>query len=213
MLDIYDSKMRHINHFYHPSVIVLEEGVDIYAGINYHIMVRYHERDEDQVEMNAFLYLASSSDEEARYTPKPVYEISPKSYYDETHYRDESSQYMQQIIEEMNEKDYELELVEISGIRRSLPSNMLINEIEIFLEEGKTVVIMVSNKRKTLDIEEHSLEFDSEDKKFVWNPSGDDNFSFLVLDEGENVEISIIEYLYCEQSKVLPISVMTFVPT
>lgn len=218
MLDIYDHKMRHINHFYHPSVIVLEEGVDIYAGINYHVMVRYHERDEDQVEMNAFLSLASESGEEGRgrkkeiHVPNPTYEISPQTYYDESHYKDESSQYMQQIIEEMEEKDYELETVEISGIRRSFPSNMLINEIEIFLEEEKTIVVMVSNKRKTLAIEDHSLEFDSEDKKFVWNPSGDDNFSFLVLDEGENVEISIREYLYCEQSKVLPISVMTFVP-
>jgi len=209
MLDIYDTKMRHIKHYYQPTVLVLEEGIDIFSGVNYHIMIRYHEEDENIIEMNTFLHLSSSS----VITPKPMYEIYLKTCYDETHYSQESSQYIQQITEEMEEKNYELETIEISGIRRSFPSNMLINEIEIFLEEGKTVIIMTSNKKKTLSIEEHLLEFDSENKKFVWSPSGDDNFSFLILDEGENVEISIKEYLYCEQSKVLPISVMTFVPS
>lgn len=209
MLDIYDYKLRHINHFFNPRLIVLEEGFDVFAGVKYHIMLRYREEDEDILETTTYLELEY---DENKQLPGSVYEINPLSYYDESFYKDENKEFMEQIIQEMEEKDYELENIETSSIRRSFPSNMLINEINICLESDISIVIMVTNKKKTLDVEFHSIEFESDEKRFIWNPTGDENFSFLVLDEGEDVEISIKEYLYCEQSKILPITVMKFVP-
>ncbi len=207
MLDIYDHKMRHVGHYYNPQLIILEEGRDIFHGVKYHFMIRYE--DEETLDATTFIEIEDQGATD-RISHDSVYEIVPKEYFNEEFYQKESKEFMARIVEEMEDKEYQLEKVQISELRRSFPSNMLLNEIDIELPSEGLVVIMVTNKRKIFSLEDHSLEFDSEEKSFVWNPLGDENFSFIVLDEGDDVEIAIKEYLYCDESKLLPITAMTF---
>jgi hypothetical protein len=203
MFDIYDDHGRHIKHYYNPQLIILKEGIDIFSSINYHCLLRYHE--ESKVEANSYIEI-----EKKDININPIYDICPKEYYDENYYQKESKKFMKKIIKEMDEDGYSLESIKISGLRRSFPSDMLLNEITVDLEEDKKVVVMVTNKLKIFSLDEHQIEFDSLEKKFIWNPSGTDNFSFLILDEGEDVEITVREYLYCDPSNLLPITVLVF---
>ena len=209
MLDIYDQKMRHINHFYNPQFLIFEEGSDLFQGVEYHFLLTYYS--EEEIEATAFIDLPNKKE----YTQGSIYEIFPKEYYNEENYKKEYSELMKRIIEEMGDNNYELEKIENSELRRSFPHNMLMNEITIDLSNGRVVVIMVTNKKKIFSLDEQTLEFESDEKSFVWNPTSDENFAFLILDEdsateNEGVEIVIREYLYCEESRLLPIRALTF---
>ena len=215
MLDVYDQRMRHIKHYYNPQVLVFDEGIDLFHGIKYHFLLTYCNDEE----LEATTFIDIPQDDKPLNEVESIYEIVPKEYYNENFYRTECTKFMARIVQEMEENDYALECIEDSELRRSFPHNMLINELEIDLSGGKVVVVMVTNKRKIFSLDDHSIEFESEQKSFVWNPSGDDNFSFLILDENtgeaededeDGIEILIREYLYCEESQLLPIRALTF---
>lgn len=216
MLDIYDQRMRHINHFYNPQFLFFEEGSDLFNGVEYHFLLTYYS--EDEIEATTFIDLPNEEVKELD-KQESIYEIVPKEYYNEHFYQKECTEFMARIVDEMGENDYELEKIETSELRRSFPHNMLINEIEIDLSDGRVVVIMVTNKKKIFSLDEHSVEFESDEKSFVWNPDSEENFAFLILDENTasvddedegGVEILIKEYLYCEESQLLPIKALTF---
>ena len=221
MLDIYDKKLNHIQHYYNPSIIIQEEGRDLFCQIEYYFMLRYHSSMESSVEANTFLQI-----EPKPVTTAPIYDIEMKNCFDESQFRIESKEMMKKIIEEMDKVNYTLEEITISETRRSFPTSMLINELFLELEPGTKVIILATNKKKLFNLKDHSIEFDSEDKQFIWNPKGNKNFCSLVLEgndpegveyesdeeEEDIVEINVSEFLYCESSKILPLTAMTFVP-
>lgn len=214
MVDIYDSKLNHIDHYYNPSMLIHEEGKDIHSGIGYYFMLRYHSDLEDIVEAVSFIQI-----EPRPIRVSPTYDLGLKDYLDESQVHKQTKDVVKKVISKMNEQYYILDQVITSDLRRSFPTDMLINEMCIELEPETKVIIVTTNKKKLFGID-HSIEFNSEQKPFVWKPEGKENFCSLVLegpqieDEDEDISICITvsEFLYCESSKILPIIGLVFVP-
>jgi len=209
MLDIYDKKLNHIHHYYKPNVIIQEEGKDLFTGVGYYFMIRYNSSLEDNIETNTFIYT-----DDKPISLKPMYELGIKDYYNETNLIDESKIMVKKIISEMEQNGYKLDQTIISDTRRSFPSNLLINQLILELEPNFKVVILTTNKRKIFNLNDHSIEFDSIEKQFVWNPFGDNNFCSLFLngDQGDDlIDITVSEFLYCEKSRILPIMALLFI--
>lgn len=205
--DIYDKKMNHIHHFYNPSLIVLEEGKDLFSKIDYYFLIRYESSMEEKFDALTFFQT-----QKKELMTQSIYEIDMKNILNENHLKQEKDEITEKIISEMEEDGFTLEDIEYSEIRRSFPSDMLINEIFLSVESCQKIVVMVTNKEKIFDIKNHSVEFSSEQNNFIWYPE-DTNSSFctLILDiEDDIVEICISEYLYCERSKIFPITAFIF---
>jgi hypothetical protein len=219
MVDIYDNKLNHIEHYYNPTILVHEEGKDLHYGVGYYFMLRYHSDLENTMEAMSFIQIES----------KPIkvdqsYEIGIKDYFDESDIHKEIKEAIKKVVTKMEQEYYSLDQIITSDLRRSFPTNMLINEMFLNLEPETRVIILATNKKKLFGLE-HSVEFNSDQKPFVWNPEGDGNFCSLVLegpeepeeydseeDEEDDISITISEFLYCENSKILPIVGLIFMP-
>jgi len=208
MLEIYDEEMRYVKGFHSPNIVILQEGKDIFSEYKYNFFIRYHIDKENILETTTFIEI---DDKEGKLEKiKSVYTIPSKDTYDEEEYIEESQEMIEQIVEEMEERNLDFVDLRRSKIRRSFPPDFLVNEIDTELESDIVIVVLVTNKKKLFGLESHGIEFTSEDKNFIWNPETNDNFASLILEEGEDVEISIKEYLYCECSKILPITLLYF---
>lgn len=219
MVDIYDSKLNHIKHYYNPRMLIHEEGKDIYTGIGYYFMLRYHSDLEDTMEAVSFIQIE----------PQPTrvnttYDLGIKNCFDESQIHNESKDAVKKVVSRMEKECYILDQIITSDLRRSFPSDMLINEMFLDLEPETKIVILVTNKGKLFDID-HFIEFNSEQKPFIWKPEGDGNFCSLILEGPEELEeydsdeedlpeinITVSEFLYCESSKILPIIALVFIP-
>lgn len=216
MVDIYDNKLNHLDHYYNPSMLIHEEGKDIHAGIGYYFMLRYHSDLEDTVEAVSFIQI-----EPRPIKVSPTYELGIKDYLDESQVHKQSKEAIKKIVSNLEEENYFLDQIITSDLRRSFPTDMLINEMFLELEPETKVIIVTTNKKKIFGID-HSVEFDSEQKSFIWKPEGEGNFCSLVLEGPEDfsddeeddpiIDITISEFLYCESSKILPIVALVFVP-
>ncbi len=216
MLDIYDSKLNHIDHYYNPIMLIHEEGKDIHAGIGYYFMLRYHSDLEDTVEAMSFIQI-----EPKPIKVNPTYDFGIKDYLDESEVHKQSKDAIKKVVSKMEEEYYLLDQIITSNLRRSFPTDMLINEMFLELEPGTKVIIVTTNKKKLFGVD-HSIEFNSEQKPFIWKPEGEGNFCSLVLEgpeeydsedeEDDEINITVSEFLYCESSKILPIVGLVFVP-
>ena len=82
----------------------------------------------------------------------------------------------------MLKRNYNLVKIGKSEEYLSFPNNSISNKLTIEVELGDVIILVTTNKKFTSEMKNHLIEVNSENNNFVWEPSSNENISFLLLD-------------------------------
>lgn len=134
------------------------------------------------------------------------------NYYNDIDLKNNFINYCYQIIKEMKTKNWYLKSFIDSKSYNSIPGNIFSNKINTILKQNQNCILVCSNKKKSLDINQH-IEIHTSLNNFSWSPDNDSYISHLIIEnEIDNNKIQIIERCgdSVSNSNLLPFRLIVF---
>lgn len=132
---------------------------------------------------------------------------------DEREVREELNNVKKRIIREMKRKNYILS-EEIKSVKyNSFPNNGVSHYLLSEVNSNEVLILLCTNKKKTLGIKKHNIEINNELDNLFWEPENNSHISHLIIENEEDLEITFYERLIDvhPDSFILPFRLLKFV--